>query len=180
MRKSSKNSSTTIVIICLPWVPWAKDEPETVDVKKAKIRTWKGEFYLDQKYTYGVFDKDDDHLIGIQYLFTRQGPGILEIGYVIGQEDAGKGYATQSSYCLMKLGFEEMKPDKMVIIYSPLNIASMKIPEKLGFYKESEETIPERYENGDRIVLATHALFPEQYQRIEKYEPVTFVKFEGW
>ncbi len=78
----------------LLWIPWAADEPETVEVKKEKIRTWKGEFYLDQKYTYGIFEKGSDKLIGLIFLFTRQGKGILEIGYIIDHKKAGKGYAT--------------------------------------------------------------------------------------
>ena len=32
----------------IPWIPWAVGEPETVEIKKKKIRTWKGEFYSDQ------------------------------------------------------------------------------------------------------------------------------------
>lgn len=164
----------------LPWVPWASDEPESVDIKKNKIRLWKAEFFSDQKYTYGIFDAHDHHLIGIQYLFKRQGPGILEIGYIIDMDHEGKGYASQSSYALTKLGFQEMKADKMVIIFSPLNIASGKIPKNIGYHQESVVTSIDRYKDDSRIVMETQAMFPEQFKLIEKYEPVKFIKFKGW
>ena len=97
----------------LPWIPWAGDEPESVEVKKEKIRTWKAEFYLDQKYIYGLYSKEHGQLIGMIFMFSRQGPGILEIGYMIDQNEVGKGYATESSYALTKLGFEHIGIDKI-------------------------------------------------------------------
>lgn len=164
----------------LDWIPWAKDEPESVDIKRKKIRLWTAEFYQDIKYTYGVFDRSTDQLIGIQYLFTRQGPGILEIGYIIDEDQAGKGLATHSSYALTKLSIDLLKPEKMVIICSPDNIASARIPEKLGYHEESQTTTVDKDKHNRRIVLSTWVMFPEQFKHISTYEPIQFIKEDGW
>lgn len=164
----------------LGWIPWAKDEPESVQVKREKIRQWTAAFHLDEKYTYGIYDPTQHNLIGIQYLFTRQGPGILEIGYIIGQEYAGRGLGTLTSYALTKLAFELLKPEKMAIICDHLNIPSKKIPEKLGYTEESVITSVNRNEQGNRIQLSTWVMFPEQFSPNEKYEPIEFVHEDGW
>jgi len=164
----------------LPWVPWAVDEPESVEYKKTKIRTWKGEFYLDQKYTYGVYEIKSQKLIGIVFLFTRQGKGILEIGYLIDLDEAGKGYATESSYAVTKLGFEHIGIEKMVIHCSPENIASQKVPEKLGFALEGSYKSAQKGPDGLRSETVIWAQFLEQFKPDLKFEPTNLNKETGW
>ena len=159
----------------IPWVPWAGQEPESVETKKERIRTWKGEFYLDQKYTYGIFDKENHQLIGLIFLLTRQGEGILEIGYIIDHEQTGKGYATEASYALTKLGFKHIGIDKMVIICSPLNKASARVPEKLGYHLESVQKSVVKNERGERNESMVWAMFIEVFEPTETYEPVDFL-----
>ncbi len=158
----------------LPWIPWAADEPESVEIKKEKIRTWKGEFYLDQTYTYGIFKNGNDQLIGLIFLFTRQGKGTLEIGYIIDQKETGKGYATESSYAVTKLGFKHIGIEKMVIHCSPNNEPSVKIPMKLGFQLEGTYRSPDEMENGQRKEMMIWVMFIEEFETIDKYEPITF------
>jgi len=164
----------------LPWVPWAEDEPETVEVKKDKIRSWKGEFYLDQKYTYGVFEKANDSLIGMIFLFTRQGKGTLEIGYVVDKDEEGKGYATESSYAVTKLGLENLGIGKMVIHCSPENTASQRVPEKLGFTLEGTYRSAHTGTDGKRQPTMIWALFNEEFKLSPKFEPVDFEIEPGW
>ena len=163
----------------LPWIPWAVNEPMSVEVKKEQIRTWKGEFYLDKKYSYGIFDKTGHRLVGLIFLFTRQGDGILEIGYIIDQQEAGNGYATESCYALTKLGFEHLEIDKMVIHCDPANKASARIAEKLGYRLEGTYGLP-RTEEGQRRKNMIWAMFMEEFVQLESYEPVNFETEEGW
>ena len=37
----------------LPWIPWAENEPQTVEEKQQAIQQWEEEFLLDKKYIYG-------------------------------------------------------------------------------------------------------------------------------
>ncbi len=164
----------------LPWIPWAVDEPETVEAKKDKIRTWRGEFYLDQKYTYGLFKRDDQTLIGMIFLFARQGKGILEIGYIIDADEVRNGYATESSYAVTKLGLQHLQVEKMVIHCSPENIGSQRIPEKLGFILEGTDRSTGRGPHHQRQQTMIWALFQEEFRPAVKYEPIDFQMEPGW
>jgi|GEM_PF-543502 len=161
-----------------PWLPGAVQEPHTLEQRRKQLRDWKGSFYLDQKYMYGVYE--NSILIGVLYLFRRQGAGTLEIGYVIDQNQAGKGYATACAYALTRLGIEHLAAEKMYIICDPENKASARIPEKLGYELEVIERRPDKDESGKRKKDMKWVLFREDFQHLEKYEPVQFELEEGW
>ena len=163
-----------------PWIPWAGDEPQTVQEKKDQIRNWKGEFYLDKKYSYGIYSVKKEHLIGLVFLFTRQGKGILEIGYIIDQKEAGKGYATESSYAMTKLGFKHIAVDKMVIHCDSENQASIQIAKKLGYVLESTHKSAIKEKDGTRSETVILAQLVEDFKAFSEYEPITFEKEKGW
>lgn len=163
-----------------PWIPWATEEPEPVTTKRDKIRTWNGEFLLDISYRYGIFSPDNQTLWGLAFLFTRQGDGILEIGYIIDYRQTGKGLATQTSYALSKLGFEQLHTEKIVIICSAENIASAKVPEKLGYQLEATYKEMKKREDGSREKFMRWSMYQEEFQLINRYEPITFQQEEGW
>ena len=160
----------------IPWVPWAGDEPETVEEKKAKIRSWEGEFYLDKKYVYGFFDKESDRLVGLGFFFSRQGDGILEIGYIVDHAETGKGYATETSYAITKLGFEHIGIEKIVIICNEANAASARVPEKLGYLLESRQRFVKPEADGSRQVDLVWAMYREDFKAIAAFEPVGWIE----
>ncbi|MGH1364105.1 MAG: GNAT family N-acetyltransferase [Calditrichia bacterium] len=162
----------------MPWLPKAVAEPQRVEQKREQIREWKGAWFSDQSYTYGIFD--DSALIGIMYLFRRQGAGTLEIGYNIDQHQAGKGYASVCTYALTKLGVEHLNVEKLYIICDPLNVPSARIPEKLGYQLEVIERRPQKDADGKRIEDMKWILFREDFQRFDKYEPIKFKLEQGW
>ncbi|NNF75087.1 MAG: GNAT family N-acetyltransferase, partial [Flavobacteriaceae bacterium] len=47
-----------------PWMPWTKNEPESIEAKTERLRKNRGEFDLDIDYTFGIFSKDERQLIG--------------------------------------------------------------------------------------------------------------------
>lgn len=158
----------------LPYIPWAKDEPQTVKEKEDKIEEWNRDFRSNTKYTYGVFDNSNNQLLGLFFVFTRQGENILEIGYIIDYSHTGKGYASECTYALTKLCFVEIKIEKVVIICSTRNEASAKIPKKLGYILEYTLRNIQRNENGTRHKDMVWVMFIEEFKHIEKYEPTTF------
>ncbi|MGB0524967.1 MAG: GNAT family N-acetyltransferase [Flammeovirgaceae bacterium] len=165
----------------LPWIPWAKDEPQTVAEKKAQIRQWTGEFFLDQKYVYGLYTKNQpNEIIGLCFLLTRQGKGILEIGYIIDHGQTGKGYATESSYALCKLSLMILQQEKSLIVCSAENIASAKVPEKLGYQLEATRKTLQKREDGSREPIMRWAMYQEDFQIIDKFEPIHFEKEKNW
>lgn len=156
----------------LPWMPWAKYEPETIAKKVERIQAWQADFLANKDYVYGIFSPDNQKLIGSTGLHTRQGKHILEIGYWISAEAAGKGYATEISYALTKTAFIYLGIDKMEIRCDIDNVKSARIPQKLGYRHEYTFRTIDKNEQGERVQHQVWTLFAEEFTPIEAYEPV--------
>ena len=142
----------------LPWIPWAVNEPESIEEKKRKIREWKDGFKQNTKFVYGIYEKGREELIGMSFMFTRRGKGTLEIGYILDFRQYGKGYATEASKVLTDLGFE-LGVEKMLIYCDETNLASSRVPEKLGYELVRLET--EESEDGNKRLMIWELKNPE-------------------
>ncbi len=129
------------------WMPWAQHEPSSLSSKRALLRKFETDFVQNIDYTFGLFNKQQDVLIGSAGLHTRIGPKSREIGYWINSAYLNQGYATESTKALVKVGFEYHGIATIQIHCDPKNIASQQIPKKLGFdldsILESNTTTPE-------------------------------------
>lgn len=121
----------------LPWMPWAKFEPTSLAEKVQRLRLMRGQFDLDQDYTYGIFNREENRVLGGCGLHKRRGPRALEIGYWIHSQEIGKGYATEVAAALIKAGFDCHPIDWIEIRCDPANLASQAVPKKLGFRHEA-------------------------------------------
>jgi len=119
-----------------PWMPWAADEPQSLDEKVELLRYFRGEFDLEKNFVYGVFDRDESRVVGGSGLHPRGGDGSLEIGYWIRADSIGQGFATELTAVLTRVGFELVGLERVDIQVDPANDVSQKIPRKLGFTLE--------------------------------------------
>jgi RimJ/RimL family protein N-acetyltransferase len=120
----------------LPWMPWAKDEPQTLDEKVALTRRFRGLFDLDDEYVYGLFEPDESRALGGSGLHPRGGDGSLEIGYWIRADSIGQGLATELTAVLTRVGLELLALERVDVQIDPSNERSLRIPRKLGFTEE--------------------------------------------
>ncbi len=60
------------------------------------------------------------------------------IGYWVGQEFRGNGFAKNATKCLCEYAFSELKLNRIEIRCAPGNLASQSIPITLGFEKEGQ------------------------------------------
>lgn len=134
--KLLKNSIDESLEHLLPWMPWAKNEPESVQTKLERLRKYRGQFDLGIDYTFGIFSKDEKKLIGSTGLHPRLSNNAREIGYWINVKYLKQGYATETVKALIKVGFEIEQLDRIEIRCDPNNIPSQGIPKKLGFIHE--------------------------------------------
>jgi ribosomal-protein-alanine N-acetyltransferase len=66
---------------------------------------------------------------GLQYLpETKE----VEVGYLLGKQFWGKGYATEGARVGLDYGFKTLKLERIVGIVHPENVASQRVLEKLG------------------------------------------------
>ena len=119
-----------------PWMPWVHAEPEDLNIKIARLRRFRGNFDLDIEYVYGIFDRQEQEVLGGTGFHTRVGEGALEIGYWIHADHINQGLATEVSAALTKVAFDINKVSRVEIHCDPENVRSSRVPEKLGYVKE--------------------------------------------
>ncbi|MEO9803821.1 MAG: GNAT family N-acetyltransferase [Reichenbachiella sp.] len=160
--------------IMMPWIPWAKNEPEPLENKRDRIRSWIGDFYSNKEYSYGAFEKSSGEFVGSTNLFGRRGKGTTEIGYWIDHLQSGKGYATEVTYALTKLSFEHMRIEKVLLYIDTRNMVSQRIPAKLNFTHEYTYRELVKGPSGERLKFQVWVMFVEEFEKVDKFEAVKF------
>ena len=120
-----------------PWMPWARNEPQTLDEKVELLRSFRAQFDADENYPYGVFSADESRQLGGAGLHPRGGEGSLEIGYFIRADSIGQGLATEVTAVLTRAGIEKCGLVRVDVQVEPENERSIRIPRKLGFTEEA-------------------------------------------
>jgi RimJ/RimL family protein N-acetyltransferase len=116
-----------------PWMAWVEREPEPLRRKVARLRRFRACFDQGRDLPYGVFDRDEEQVIGATGLQRRIGAGAGEIGYWIHGDHAGRGLGTEAAAAVTRVGFQTEKLRRIEIHCDPANAASAAIPRKLGF-----------------------------------------------
>ena len=146
-----------------PWMPWIENEPESVEEKAQRLRSFRSKFDLDKDYTFGVFSPDETGLIGSTGLHTRIGAQVFEIGYWVASAHANRGLATEVAAALVKVAFEICKIERIEIRCDANNVASARIPEKLGFTLDATLRDRERNTNGELVGKMIWSLLAREY-----------------
>jgi RimJ/RimL family protein N-acetyltransferase len=120
----------------IPWMPWAVKGQHTVPFCLELIRSFRGYYDLGKDYRMGVFDRRDGRYIGGTGLHPRVGDGAFEIGYWIDHRVARQEFATHVASALTKTAFEFEGVHRMNIRMQVDNVASQRIPERLGYKRE--------------------------------------------
>jgi len=120
-----------------PWMPWAEDEPQTLEEKTQLLKSFRAQFDAGENFVLGIFSADETELLGGSGLHPRLEPGGLEIGYFIRASATRQGYITESTAALTRVGFEICQADRIEIRIEPGNEASFGVPRKLGFDEEA-------------------------------------------
>lgn len=105
--------------------------------------------------------RDDDHGVAVAAVVVRDTgalagwaglsvpeflPEILpaiEVGWRLGEQFRGRGYATEAGAEWVRYGFEVLGLDEIVSIYEPDNVASRAVMDRLGFVPERDTVHPE-------------------------------------
>jgi RimJ/RimL family protein N-acetyltransferase len=144
------------------WMPWASDEPTSLEEKGQLLRRFRGRFDLGQDFVYGIFDPEEAEVVGGTGLHTRAGDDALEIGYWIRDSRVGNGYATEVTAALTRVAFELCEVERVEIRVDPANTASLAIPRRLGYGEEA--TLRRRLQGADGAAadVTVFSLFPEE------------------
>ena len=146
----------------LPFMPWAANEPQTVEQKAELTRRFRGLFDRGEDYVYGIFNRDESRALGGTGLHTRLSGNALEIGYWLHKDFINQGYITESTAALTKVAFEIYHVDRMEIHCSVENLASAAVPRKLGYIHEATRRRL-TYANGKPSDSMVWTLFADEY-----------------
>jgi RimJ/RimL family protein N-acetyltransferase len=131
----------------LPWLAWAREEPQSVESKAEVLRHFRARFDLDKDWNYGLFTPDERELVGGLGLHRRGGHEARELGYWIAKAHAGQGLAAEAVAALVRVCFEVERLERVEIHCDEDNARSAAIPRKLGFRHDG--TLRERSGRGD-------------------------------
>jgi RimJ/RimL family protein N-acetyltransferase len=132
-----REAITSSIDHLLPWMPWAVDEPRELQAQMDTLRLWRSKFDRNEDFVYGIFNPEENRVLGGTGLHTRIGPGGLEIGYWIRKDAIHQGLATETAAALTQVAFEVESVNRVEIHCDPQNFASAAVPRRLGFTEEA-------------------------------------------
>jgi len=121
------------------WTPWVLDESDTEDALRARLTRYALYFTSGIEWRYAILDATDGTtILGGCGLHPRVGPGAIEIGYWLATAATGQGYATEAAEVLTAEAFRMGDVERVEIRCDPGNVASLRIPERLGYRPRGE------------------------------------------
>jgi len=117
-----------------PWMPWA----DGYDQERAEeyLRECQSEWASGEAFAYAIIVEDS--IVGSAGLHNRVGDGGLEIGYWVRAGWTGCGIATDAAAALTDAALALPGVDRVEIHHDAANLASGRIPAKLGYARLGE------------------------------------------
>ncbi|PYQ25710.1 MAG: GNAT family N-acetyltransferase [Acidobacteria bacterium] len=126
----------------------------TTRTQLSRMDAWKhlamivGHWHLRGFGMWGVEELASGKLVGRVGFHEPDGWPDFELGWTIGREFWGKGYATEAARAALKHAFGEMGRDRVISLIDPLNARSLSVAQKLG------ETIEDHFDlDGHRLIV---------------------------
>ena len=115
-----------------PFMPWAANEPTTLAQRRELIDTWARESAAGRDASYGTFVGST--IIGACGLHRRSpDPDRLEVGYWIGADHCGNGFATELTFVLAEEAFGHEEIAFLDLYCDDANASSASVAERAGF-----------------------------------------------
>jgi len=116
-----------------PRMPWIAAEPLVVADRRDLIEKWELAWRAGGDAVFAI--RRDGVALGACGLHRRLGPGGLEIGYWVDVDHQRQGIATAATEALTNLAFTVSDIDRVEIHHDVTNLASARIPQKLGYVR---------------------------------------------
>jgi ribosomal-protein-serine acetyltransferase len=122
-----------------PWMPWAVNNYGLADATDYVTRC-EASWATGTAFQYLILESGIP--AGSAGLMARIGPGGLEIGYWVHPGHTGKGVATAAAAPLTDAALMMPGVDRVEIHHDVLNLASERVPAKLGYAHVGTEPAP--------------------------------------
>lgn len=110
--------------------------PYSIDCALSWIQTQAVNFNNNKSYEFAITDKNTYELYGAIGLSNNQTHKNGELGYWIGEEYWGKGYATEATKAILEFAFTEKHYHKVYARFFASNPGSGRVMQKSGMVKE--------------------------------------------
>ena len=123
------------------WIPWFVAGVPSLERERDVFTAGVLDFDRDAEWAYSLIEVATDELVGGCALHPRDGGTLLEIGYWVRSDRHGRGYATAAARCLTDAAFRYLAlAERVEIRMDQANVASARVPAKLGYVLDREET----------------------------------------
>ena len=112
--------------------------PHPYDRRHAEewIASHPGQYQRGEAVTYAITDPSSGALIGAVGLILDPANDLAELGYWIGRDHWGHGFATEAARAVMQWAFDAFELHRIHASHFPRNPASGRVLEKLGMRHE--------------------------------------------
>jgi RimJ/RimL family protein N-acetyltransferase len=117
----------------LPWIPWALNEPSSLEDVERRIIGFSEQFRTGPNWGFAIVHQTDSSFLGGIGFHARIGPRALEIGYWLDRTMTGHGFVTEAVDALTHLAFGFPEIDRLEIRCDPRNEPSAAIPRRLSY-----------------------------------------------
>lgn len=132
------------------FTPWVVDGRVPGVPFRYRLADFAAAFASGREWVYGIFpdppptrsDDDEPPVLGSAGLYPRVGPRAIEIGAWLAASATGRGLATQVAIALVDVAFASDAIDRVEMRCHPRNVASRRVPAKLGFRVTVTPTVP--------------------------------------
>ncbi len=147
------------VVKYLPFTPFQSEEDAINELN------WYDKIFKEQTGLRWVIEElDSKKVIGTcGFLNFEKAHNRIEIGYDLTPKYWGKGVMKEALTCIIHFAFKTMNINKIEAKVEPQNISSIKLLEKLDFYKEGVLRQHE-FEKGQYVDLAMFSQLKSEYQ----------------
>lgn len=125
------------------WFIAARPETQTcrpvrIVSPEEQVAGYRAKEKTETEQDYAIVRDEDDVLVGrIRYFSLNPRNRSAEIGYMIGPEFQGQGYATAGLGCLLDLLFNEKSLNKVYAQTGEFNTASVALLRRWGFHQDA-------------------------------------------
>ncbi|WP_059171037.1 GNAT family N-acetyltransferase [Bacillus sp. FJAT-27445] len=148
------------------YVTW--DKHETIEDTRAFIDFVLGKYENKQLSPWAIESKETGKMIGtIDFVSWQPRHNSAEIGYVIAQDQWGKGITTEAATALIKFGFENMELVRIQARCFTENIGSARVMEKVGMLFEGINRKAALIKGKHRD-LKIYAILKEDFAHLQK------------
>jgi RimJ/RimL family protein N-acetyltransferase len=120
------------------WMTWAEDVPTRAEVADF-TRAAQSLFDDDLAWAFAMIELSSGELVGSCDVRVVSGSSCVEIGYWVRSDRTRRGYASAAAKALTDAAFGYLDVDRVTIRMDRGNVASARVPPKIGYRLHSEE-----------------------------------------